>query len=510
MNGHAIFEDLFVFDMANNHQGNVEHGKKIITEVSKICHEKKIKAGIKFQYRDLDTFIHPDYRNAVESKHIPRFLRTRLSNKEFKILVDEVKRAGLLVICTPFDEKSVDLVEEHQIDIIKIASCSAQDWPLLERISLARKPVICSTAGLSINEIDKIVSFFSHRKILLGIMHCVALYPTKMQDLQLNQIDILKNRYPFLTIGFSTHEEPNNFSAVQIAIAKGAKILERHVGVETDSIKLNSYSSTPEQIAKWLDYALQAKLSCGANVRLLPTEEEIESLNSLKRGVYAKRSISQGEMISSQDVFFAMPYQKGQMFSGDFIGGVASNRDYKLNEPIDEIMGKKYQTDIKGMTYSCIHQAKGMLYQARIAIGKEFRVELSHHYGIEQFRKVGAIIIDVVNREYCKKLIIQLPGQFHPVHYHKQKEETFQVLWGELIIKIDNEDKILHPGDQVTVLRNQHHSFTTKAGVIIEEVSTTHNKDDSYYEDVRVPTEPNLRKTELETGTIAFEQHPFL
>ena len=103
MNKTTIFDNLFVLDMANNHQGNVEHGKKIITEVSKICHEKKIKASIKFQYRGLDTFIHPDYRNATTPKHIPRFLTTRLSDDEFKILVDEVKRSGLITMCTPFD-----------------------------------------------------------------------------------------------------------------------------------------------------------------------------------------------------------------------------------------------------------------------------------------------------------------------------------------------------------------------------------------------------------------------
>ncbi len=510
MSKEAIFDNLFVLDMANNHQGSLEHGRRIILEMAMVCKERKIKAGIKFQYRDLDTFIHQDYRNATEPKHIKRFLSTRLPKEEFRILVDEVKREGLLAICTPFDENSVDLIGEHNIDIIKIASCSAQDWPLLERIALARKPVICSTGGASIGDIDKVVSFFSHRRVPLAIMHCVALYPTLMGDLQLNQIDVLKNRYPFLPIGFSTHEEPDNLDAAKIAVGKGAKLLERHVGLEAETMKLNAYSSTPAQLAKWIDAAHKAQLACGSSKKLLPKEEEVESLNSLKRGVYAKRALSKGDTITPGDVFFAMPYQKGQMCSGDFIEGTMSNKVYHLNAPIDEAMGKKYQVDIERIVYSCIHAAKGMLYQARIAIGKEFRVELSHHYGIEHFNEVGVIIIDVINREYCKKLLIQLPGQSHPTHYHKLKEETFQVLWGELAIKIDGEDRILHSGDQVTVLREQRHSFISRVGVIVEEVSTTHRKDDSFYEDPRVAIEPNLRKTELETGAIAFEQYEFL
>ena len=52
---------LFVFEMANNHQGDVEHGLRIISEMGQIAGRHGIKAAVKLQYRDLDTFIHPDY-----------------------------------------------------------------------------------------------------------------------------------------------------------------------------------------------------------------------------------------------------------------------------------------------------------------------------------------------------------------------------------------------------------------------------------------------------------------
>jgi len=141
---------------------------------------------------------------------------------------------------------------------------------------------------------------------------------------------------------------------------------------------------------------------------------------------------------------------------------------------------------------------KGILYGGRIAIGKEFKVELSHQYGVEKFREYGAMIIDVINREYCKKLLIQVPGQVHPMHYHKVKEETFQVLHGDLIIEYGNETKVLNPGDKLVIERGVPHSFTTKNGVIVEEVSTTHVKDDSYYLDKNVPKDTRIRKTKFE------------
>ncbi len=90
-------------------------------------------------------------------------------------------------------------------------------------------------------------------------------------------------------------------------------------------------------------------------------------------------------------------------------------------------------------------------------------------------------------------------GQQHPEHAHQIKEETFQVLYGDLTIKIDGQDeKTLYPGDIQTVLRGEQHSFSSVNGAIFEEVSTQHMKSDSYYLDPRVSTlDPMERKTFL-------------
>ena len=138
-----------------------------------------------------------------------------------------------------------------------------------------------------------------------------------------------------------------------------------------------------------------------------------------------------------------------------------------------------------------------MLYEAGIALGNDFEVELSHHYGIPHFRQFGAIIINIINREYCKKYIIVLPGQQHPFHAHKIKEETFQVLYGDLDVQLEGGvEKHLHPGDMQTVLRGEMHAFSSKTGAIFEEVSTQHMKSDSYYQDPEIAAlDPMERKT---------------
>ena len=149
-----IFKKLFIFEMPNNHMGDVNHGLKIIRELATIKENFDFNFAFKFQFRDLDSFIHPSFKNRKDLKYIKRFQETSLSKGEFKILKNEVDSLGFKSMCTPFDEKSVDLINELNFDVIKIASCSFTDWPLLEKIATTNKPVIASTAGATLSDID--------------------------------------------------------------------------------------------------------------------------------------------------------------------------------------------------------------------------------------------------------------------------------------------------------------------------------------------------------------------
>ena len=213
------YRPLFIFEMANNHMGDVDHGLRIIREFHHICRDFDFNFAFKFQYRQLDSFIHPKFKDRRDIKYIKRFSETRLSEKNFLRLREELQNCGFVAICTPFDEVSVDLIEKHNYDIIKIASCSFTDWPLLERVALTDKPIIASTATATFSDIDNVVNFLEHRNKRFSLMHCVAEYPTAPENQQLNQIDLLRQRYPEVEIGFSTHESPEDTLSVQLTVA---------------------------------------------------------------------------------------------------------------------------------------------------------------------------------------------------------------------------------------------------------------------------------------------------
>jgi N-acetylneuraminate synthase len=495
----AASPPLFIFEMANNHMGRVEHGLRIIREMHEVSREFPFRIGLKLQYRHLDTLIHPQYRARTDVKYIKRFMETRLGEDQQRQLKDAAQALGFVTICTPFDEASVDLIEKHGFDVIKIASCSFTDWPLLERVATTDRPLIASTAGVALEDLDKVVSFLEHRNKDLTLMHCVAEYPTPNADLQLNQIDFLHDRYGQVKIGYSTHEDPDNVDSIKLAVAKGVRVFEKHVGVPTDEIQLNAYSANPEQVRRWLAAAGKALEMCGVGGRRAEfSAAETGSLRSLARGAFAKRAVARGKRILPADIFLAMPAVEGQLLAGDLSKYVElyAGKDVAPEAPL--MAAEVRKVNVREQVYAIVQRVKELLRQSGVVIPAKVDLEISHHYGIDRFAEFGMAMLTVVNREYCKKILVLLPGQKHPEQYHRTKEESFQVLYGDLSITLNGEARQCRPGDVVVVERGVRHSFCTETGAVLEEVSLTHDAEDSFY------TDPLIAKNEHRKSLLTY------
>lgn len=334
-----FFEDLFILEMTNNHQGDLNRGLEIVRQFSRIVRFNNVRAAIKLQFRDFDTFIHKDFRHRDDIYYVKRVLNTRLTVEEYVQLVEAIKKSGCIPMATPFDEKSVDLIEDLNLPIIKVASSGSNDWMLIERIAKTRKPVVISVGGMSLKDMDDMVIFFENRNIPLAICHCTAAYPTEDSELQLNQIDFLKKRYPNHTIGLSSHEYHDWQASIIAGYAKGASVFERHIDINTEGFNVAPYSSLPEQIDVWFKAWHYAKLICGSSseTRILPIEKETKYLNSYIRGVYASRNIHHGEMLTEDDIYLAIPLLKGQISCRELMLGRWGHKvinEVKADQPI--------------------------------------------------------------------------------------------------------------------------------------------------------------------------------
>lgn len=478
---------LFTFEIANNHQGSITHGRRIIHALKEVTESYRncFDFAVKFQYRELDTFVHPDYANRFDIKNVKRFQETRLTQQQFLELKKEVELQGMYTMCTAFDEESVRQIAEQNYDIIKIASCSFTDWPLLEEIAKTNLPVIASGAGSTLTDIDRVMSFFQHRNIKIALMHCIAEYPTPDKHLQMNQITLYKNRYPDVHIGFSTHEQPDNMEPIKIAIAKGAEIFEKHVGVETDEIHLNAYSASPEQIGLWLETAKNVYNMCGVSDRRYePSEKEKEDLAALQRGVFAKRDLQPGERIDHDDIFYAFPCQSGQVLTSmmsKYASVTVKEKGIMKNRPL--MLDSVEVVDNTERIQQIVGKVLPLLKHSNVIVPIDSTCNISHHFGLNKFEEIGVTMIDCINREYCKKILTVLPGQRHPNHLHKKKEETFTVLYGSLDITYNGVLRRVTAGESFVVERGVSHSFGSETGCVFEEISTTHYGDDSYYDD---------------------------
>src|ERR1051326_326425 len=336
MTGADIFDELFVLEMANNHLGNVQRGLKIITAYSQVVRFNNVRAAIKLQIRDVDNFIHKDFQGRTDIRYIKKTMDTRMSLDDLSELVRAIRQSGCMPMATPFDEKSVDHCCDLGIPILKIASSDVNDWLLIEKIAKTKKPVILSTGGSSLKDLDDLVPFFDNRHIPLAINHCVSIYPSEDRELEINQVDFLKARYPGHTIGFSTHECNDWEASMYIAYAKGARTFERHIDIEGDDVKVSPYCSLPEQVDTWFKAYHKVKEMCGApgtSKRISP-QKEIAYLDALVRGVYAKQDLPEGHILSDDDVYLAIPLQKGQISCRELMRGEVLMRAVGKDQPV--------------------------------------------------------------------------------------------------------------------------------------------------------------------------------
>lgn len=467
-----MFKNLIVLDIANNHNGDIKHGLQMVRAFAFLIkkYQGVFELGIKIQLRNLDKnadppFIHPHNRED-KGGYIERFLSTALSYDEHNLILGTARDMGFKTLATPLDERSVTEAVTMNVDFLKVASCSALDWPLLREISKQNKPVILSTGGLNEAEVSKAVAFLT-RHVDLAINYCIPEYPTAIGSLGFDNLRALISKYPRHTIGWSTHEPPDCLMPGIIAYTMGARTFERHIQIPSQACLPNQYSSAPEQIDRWL-YALRETKDA-----IDTSAFKYHNLDKLKRGIYLKNNIAGKTCITPEDVFYAMPLLEGQMKAGDLKKDTTAYKPLKALAPLltkDKLPDPGLDNRFKVAATFAI----SLLEKANIHLHKRFQMTYSYHKGRDLFLSFGVIMTTVIKERYCKKLLFLYPGQSHPEHYHTYKHETFQLLYGDVTI-VTSKDKIktnLDPGETLTVNPFTNHSFSSVQGCILEEIST--------------------------------------
>lgn len=471
---------LFVMEMANNHGGSIDMGKQIISHFKDLTDKFPcFDYAFKFQRRNLEHLVHPDYQNS-DIPYIKKFKHVQLSTDELQELINFTKECGFKTICTPFDEVAVDEISQMGLDYVKVGSCSILDWPLLNKIVELNLPVIASVGGIDFTQIDRVYTFFKNRNIDLSLMHCVGLYPPENYELNLHNITLLKQKYPYTNVGYSSHESRMRQEAghsVSLALAKGASIFEHHVCISD----VNDYSLAPVDYYKLLAQAQSSITKC------LPSNTihgQTRKLNTFKRGAYLNVDIKDRDLITRNMLSFYMPIQNEDhvtVFDCQKYTRFIAKNGIQKGKPLmwEDVVLHNTRHQLLEIN----KRIKFWLNKYSVVYPEAAKLEISHHYGLDSFFQYGMSSITLINEAYCKKILAILPEQENPEHHHIEKRETFFVLGGSVEITVNGKIHNIKRGDLLTVEPGEKHSIKSKDGAVLEEISSTHNKTDSIYTD---------------------------
>ena len=295
--GHPAF---LIAEAACNHMCDLGLAKKMID----LAADARVDA-IKFQTYKAERLTRKGAMTYWRGKRIPQIEYYRKLDRfgapEYEALIKHGREKGIIAFSTPFDVESAEMLNDLGAPVFKIASCDLPDSRLLRCVAGFGKPVILSTGGSTVEEIERaIATIFATGNHQLILMACTLSYPTANEDANLLRIHALKERYPGIIVGLSDHTEPDAHMVIPaLGVALGAKVIEKHYTLDRNlSGSGHFFSMHPEDLRKMVQNVRLAECVLGDGA-LGVAEAENSARASARRSIVAERNIERGETIGS-------------------------------------------------------------------------------------------------------------------------------------------------------------------------------------------------------------------
>lgn len=329
-----------IAEIGANHNGDMELAKKMI-DIAKDCGADCVKFQSwskdsifsKQVYQD-NYFLRDDYRNRTDytlESIIEKYSIGKAEHRELKKYCDQKK---IDFASTGFSNEEVDfLADDLEVPFLKIASMDLDNIPFLEYVARKNKPIILST-GLNnltaINDAVECIERTGNNKLVL--LHCVSIYPPVDDEVNLNNIDMIRDNFGYPT-GYSDH----TFGAVApiLSIAKGACVVEKHFTLDKNMEGWDhKISADPKELKEIISGVQQAQRMLGSYRRIV--NENKERREAFKRSIVATREISEGEVIELSDLSYKRPGTGISPKDYSFVVGKKAKRTIKVDELIQK------------------------------------------------------------------------------------------------------------------------------------------------------------------------------
>jgi N-acetylneuraminate synthase len=326
--GHPAF---IIAEAGINHNGSFEQAKALV--------DVAVDAGVdavKFQMRDAEELFRAGVVDDMSAEdigfqYIMHLIKNcELSREQYQDLAAYAASRGLLFLCTPWDKRSVDALEELGVPVYKIASADMTNLGLLEYVAAHGKPLLVSTGMSTMKEIETTVEFLRARGAQFILLHCNSSYPAAFKDVNLRFVQTLKSRFNCL-VGYSGHEL--GIAVSEAAIVIGASVIERHFTLDrTMRGPDHAMSLEPAGLQKLVRDIRHIEESMGTGVRVM-TRGEYMNRKVLGKSVIATCAVAAGDVITADMCTVKSPAH-----------GLSPQR-------IHELYGKVARRDVQPGTY---------------------------------------------------------------------------------------------------------------------------------------------------------------
>lgn len=328
-----------IAEIGANHNGDMRLAKLMIDK-AKECGADCVK----FQSWTKDTifskktyednfFLRDDYRNRNDYTLEEIVDKYHINDQQHRELKEYCDKIGIEFNSTPFSKHEVDLlVDELKVPFIKVASMDLNNIPFLKYVAKKGKPVVISTGLCNLSDVNDAVECLKNNGCEdIVLLHCVSIYPPLDEQVNLNNIDMLRNTFG-LPVGYSDHTLGT--IAPVMSIAKGVCIIEKHFTLDKNMVGWDhKISADPDELKVICDAAKSGYKMLGTYTKVVHEDEERR--NAFQRSIVAARPIQAGQVIAEEDLDYKRPGTGIPPKYYEFIIGKTAKRDISYDEIID-------------------------------------------------------------------------------------------------------------------------------------------------------------------------------
>lgn len=339
LNNRTIGDDhrpFIIAEMSGNHNQSLERALTIVEEAAKAGAD-----AIKLQTYTPDTmtididgglFTIDDEESLWTGKNLYELYELAHTPWDWhKPIFEKARELGLLPLSTPFDDTSVDFLEDLDVSVYKIASFENTDWSLLKKVAQTGKPVIMSTGAATLADIDEAVQVLrSNGCGELTLLKCTSTYPATPENTNLLTIPSMRDIFK-CHVGLSDHTL--GIGAAVASVALGARVIEKHFTLNrADGGTDAAFSIEPDELKALVEESERAFQALG-HVQFGIQKAEEKSLR-YKRSIYVVEDIRKGEEFSKENIRVIRPGDGLQPKYLENVLGKKAKQDLERGTPL--------------------------------------------------------------------------------------------------------------------------------------------------------------------------------